>query len=44
MENMDGFATPKKPEIIPYLALPWAFFTVADNIYLTIMQKREKPP
>jgi len=41
MEMLNGFAAPKKPEIIPYFALKTAVLSIADNIYLTFLQKRE---
>jgi hypothetical protein len=43
MENMNGFADQRKPEIAPYSALKTAVLTIADIIYLTIMQKRGEP-
>ena len=39
MENMDGFADLKKPLIPSHSALESASVSIADNIYLTNMQK-----
>jgi len=41
METMNGFTGPIKPLITLYSALETAILTVADNIYLTILQKGE---
>jgi hypothetical protein len=41
MEIMNGFADPKKPLITPHSALKIAIIIVADNIFLTILQKSE---
>jgi hypothetical protein len=41
METLNGFANPKKLEITPHSALGIARIAIADNIFLTILQKRE---
>jgi hypothetical protein len=41
MEILNGFADQRKPEIAPYFALKTAVLSIADNIYLTNLQKRE---
>jgi len=41
MENMNGFADPKKPLIPTHSALETAILIIADTIFLTKLQKRE---
>jgi hypothetical protein len=42
MENMAGIAGPQKPLITPHSAMEIAWFSIADTIFLTYLQKREK--
>jgi len=41
MENMAGFAAPKKPAITSHFTLKIAMYAIADTTFLTILQKRE---
>jgi hypothetical protein len=41
METMNDFRDQRKPEIAPYSVLEKTVLSIADNIYLTILQKRE---
>jgi len=41
METINGFVDQKKPLIPPIFALEIASLSIADNIFHTILQKRE---